>query len=82
MAAHIAVDNRAGGGLMVVTMDLPVPGKLGVPPRGPPEMAMPFSGLSHFVSPVTSFQRSQRSNPFPPVNFSLISSGMGMILKE
>jgi hypothetical protein len=34
---------------MLTQSDLPEPGKLVVPPSGPEEMTISFSGLSHFV---------------------------------
>jgi len=57
----------------VTTIDLPAPGYWVIPPIGPEEITISFSGLSHFVCAVTAFQRYQIQNPHPPINFSFVS---------
>src|SRR5690554_2190121 len=59
-------------GEMAVTRVFPDPGNEVVPPKGPDEKQIGFSGLSHFVCELISLKVSQRSNPLPPIQSSFI----------
>ena len=61
-------------GEIVTTMLFPLPGYMGVPPRGPQAMHISFSESSHLTmrSLGRAFHRSQRLKPRPPVNVSFM----------
>ena len=63
---------------MEVTSDLPEPGYWVIPPQGPEEMTISFSGSFHLVSSLTPCHMSHRPNPRPPMNFVFISSLTGL----
>ena len=62
-------------GEIATTMVFPLPGYIGVPPRGPHAMHIVFSESSHLTlrSLGKAFHRSQRLKPRPPMNVSFMN---------
>ncbi len=67
-------------GEILTTRDFPVPEYWVIPPIGPDEIMISFSGSSHFVSGFVASHSNLSPYPFPPINFSFITGGTAFSL--